>query len=88
MDSRNYVILNSGDLEKVIFSQILQSSSKSLRYNLDQSKFLISYTGDQPYFIFSSITNDAIGLPEYSQEEITNILLSPEWSVQISGITL
>ena len=52
MDSRNYVILNSGDLEKVDFSQILQSSSKSLHYNLDQSKFVISYTGDQPYFIF------------------------------------
>jgi len=88
MDSRNYIILNSEDLAKVNFSQILQSSSKSLHYNLDQSKFLISYTGDQPYFIFSSITNDAIGLPEYSQENITNELLSSEWSVQISGITL
>jgi hypothetical protein len=88
MDSRNYIILNSEDLAEVDFSQTLQSSSKSLHYNLNQSKFIVSYAGDQPYFVFSSITHDAIGLPEYSQEEITNELLSSEWSVQISGITL
>tara|TARA_R110002110_G_scaffold168068_1_gene369304 strand:+ start:101 stop:385 length:285 start_codon:yes stop_codon:yes gene_type:complete len=88
MENRSYIILNSSDLQYVRFSEVIETSSLTLRYNLDKSKFFVSYFGYQPYFVFTFITKDAIGLPEYSQQEITQELLSSEWSVQISGITI
>lgn len=88
MENRSYIILNSSDLQYVRFSEVVETSSLTLHYNLDKSKFFVSYFGDQPYFVFTFITKDAIGLPEYSQQEITQELLSSEWSVQISGITI
>jgi len=75
----NYIIVPSEHLEKVNFSKVKQTSSKSLRYSLDKEWFLLKYEGDQPTFVYG-ITQDAIGLPEFSHEEILIILKGPEWN--------
>ena len=43
--------------------------------------FTLKYTGDQPDFVFE-ITNDAIGLTEYSHDEILEILKGDNWKIQ------
>ena len=48
-------------------------------YSLDGEKFFVKYEGEQPEFIYS-ITNDAIGLEEYTNTEIIKILEGPEWT--------
>jgi len=77
----NYIIVPSEHLEKVNFSKVKQTSPNSLRYSLDRKSFLLKYEGDQPEFIFS-ITQDAIGLSEYTHEQIIQFLNSPEWTKQ------
>ena len=77
----NYVIVKAKHLEKIDFSKVKQASPNSLRYSLDRKFFLLKYEGDQPEFIFS-ITQDAIGLSEYTHEQIIQFLNSPEWTKQ------
>ena len=64
--SRKYVIINTSEINTVDFTQVLQTSEKTLRYNNDGSKFLLKYDGTQP----SSIS----GKVEYSNNEITTLL--------------
>jgi len=64
-------ISHSGDID---FDQILEIP-ENLKYIDSGTQILVSYYGDQPYFIFSNITKDAIGLPEYSYQEIMDSMV-------------
>jgi len=77
----NYIIVSSEYLEYVNFAAVEQTSPGSLRYSLDKKHFLLKYKGEQPNFVFN-ITQDSIGLTEYSHQEIIEILKGPEWSSQ------
>jgi len=73
--SRKYTILNTSEINTVDFTQVLQTSKKTLRYNNDGSKFLLKYEGSQP----SSI----LGKTEYTNTEIQNLLndVDGEWYI-------
>ena len=73
-----YIILQSIDIEKVDFSKVKQNEASSVRFSIDKQKFILKYDGDQPEFIYW-ITENALGLREYTHEEILNILNEPEW---------
>lgn len=68
---RTYCILNSSELSRVDFSQVLQTSADTLGYSTDGSKFLVKFEGDTPSFL--------IGEPQYTHEEILQVLSGPEW---------
>jgi hypothetical protein len=68
--NRKYVILNTGDT--VDFSEILESESDSLRYNVEETKFFVKFEGETPSFLE--------GKTIYSHSEILAILSTDEWS--------
>ena len=76
-----YIIVPAEALHLVNFSQVLQTSPESLRFSSDEKYFLLKYKGDHPDFCYD-ISNDAIGLKEYSHEEILKELQKPEWTSQ------
>ena len=67
----NYVIVQTSDLSSVDFSEVIESES-TLRYSLDNSKFILKYEGEQPSF--------ASGLTEYSRSEMVAIVSGAEWT--------
>ena len=67
----NYVILPASELSSVDFSEVIESES-TLRYSLDNSKFILKYEGDQPSFLS--------GKTEYTKAEILPILSTDEWT--------
>ena len=75
----NYIIIPSEYLEYVDFSSVLEDNPDTLRYSLDGEYFFVKYEGEQPEFVFN-ITQDAIGLEEYSHKEILEILNRPKWT--------
>ena len=77
----NYVIIKTEYLEYVDFSKIKEDSPDTLRYSLDGEHFFVKYEGEQPDFMFD-ITQDTVGLPEHSHQEILQILSEPEWQTQ------
>mgnify|MGYP006208755321 FL=1 len=64
--SRKYTILNTSEINTVDFTQVLQTSEKTLRYTSDGSKFLLKYEGTQPSFLS--------GKTEYTHSEISTLL--------------
>ena len=77
----SYIIIPSEHLEYINFREVAQTNPDSLRYSSDGKYFLLKYKGEQPEFVFG-ITQDAIGLHEYTHEEILEILQGSEWSNQ------
>jgi len=67
----NYVIVPTSELSTVDFSEVIESES-TLRYSLDNSKFILKYEGDQPSFLS--------GKTEYNNEEILAIVAGEEWT--------
>jgi len=69
---RTYVILDASEIGNVDFDQVLQTSTDTLRYSLDRSKFLLKYEGSQPSFLE--------GKTKYTHSEILPIMQGDEWT--------
>ena len=69
---RTYVIVDSAEASSFDFSKLIDIDESYSRKSLDGSKILARFEGDTPSFL--------IGEPQYTQEEILNILSGPEWS--------
>jgi hypothetical protein len=64
--SFTYVILESSEISVVDFSLIEEDSINSLRYNLDKTRFVVKYFGDEPTFLS--------GRTKYNHVEISAII--------------
>ena len=69
---RTYVIIDSSEVVNVDFNQVIEVSADTLSYSVDGTKTFVKFEGDTPSFL--------IGEPQYTQEEILNILSGPDWS--------
>tara|TARA_B100001123_G_scaffold419560_1_gene524915 strand:- start:1550 stop:1798 length:249 start_codon:yes stop_codon:yes gene_type:complete len=79
MNNRMYVIISVDDIQYINFNDVMQTSPYSMRRSLDGTKTFVKYTGDQPDCLFA-VAGNAVGLPEYTQEEFLEILDGPEWN--------
>ena len=69
---RTYVIVDSAEASSFDFSQLVDLNESRSRKSLDGSKILARFEGDTPSFL--------IGEPQYTREEMLNILSGPEWT--------
>ena len=69
--SRTYVIIEAGDVSGVDFSQVLETSANTLRYNNDETKTFVKYEGSQPSFLN--------GKTIYTHAEILTELATEDW---------
>ena len=69
----NYVIIDASDISSVDFNQVKETSADTLRYSVDGAKTFVKFEGDTPSFL--------LGKPQYTREEILNILSGSEWAV-------
>ena len=69
---RRYVIINAADVEEVDFSQVLETSTDTLRWNKDLTKTFLKFEGETPSFLE--------GKQQYTHAEILAELQKPEWS--------
>jgi hypothetical protein len=81
-ENRKYVVIFYSDIDQIDFSQVLETSSETVRRSIDGTLTFVKYDGQMP----SSI----VALPSKSQEltheEILNILATPEWKSNIGAI--
>tara|TARA_R100001463_G_C3440925_1_gene212567 strand:- start:257 stop:487 length:231 start_codon:yes stop_codon:yes gene_type:complete len=74
--SRTYVIIEAGDVSSVDFSQVLETSASTLKYNKDDSKTFVKYEGSQPSFLNGKTT--------YTHAEILVELAKEDWIKELS----
>ena len=78
--SRQYVILNATEAQAIDFSQVLETSFETLRWNNDSTKTFVKYEGETPAWLE--------GKTAYTQAEMLTILNNPdgEWYTDPEGI--
>jgi len=80
---RQYVILNATEANAIDFSEVLETSFETLRWNNpDQEvrKTFVKYEGDTPAWL--------VGKTAYTKAEMLTILNNPEgeWYTDLDGI--
>ena len=73
--SRNYLIIQSSELSKVDFSQVLETSASTVRNSLDETKTFIKSEGDTPLFVSNLTSTEG----PYTHSQITTILDTDAW---------
>jgi len=74
--SRTYVIIEAADVSSVDFSQVLETSASTLKYNKDDSKTFVKYEGSQPSFLNGKTT--------YTHAEMLVELAKEDWIKELS----
>ena len=75
IENRRWVIFNTSETGSIDYSQVMQTSSETLRLNISGSKTFVKYEGTQP----SSVTSLSSKSEEYTHQEILNVLTGSEW---------
>ena len=75
--SRNYLIIQSSELDKVDFSQVLETSAATVRKSIDTTKTFIKWDGDTTPACVSSLTSTE---GPYTKDQINTILSTDVWT--------
>jgi hypothetical protein len=67
-----YVILDADEVGDIVFSEVLQTSASTLRYNLAGTQTVVKYEGSKPRFLYGKDT--------YTHSEILTILATDVWT--------
>lgn len=77
MNNRSYIVIDLSDTDKVLFSQVNQSSAQSMRRNLANTQGLLSYS------VTPSFVSDGSVVPVsevMNQTEALELLQTSAWS--------
>jgi len=76
--NRTYAFANTSTIGSVDFSQVMETSSDTVRKSIDESQFILKwYTSNEPTFITdSSVTLTWSG----SHEDCLTLLNTPAWT--------
>lgn len=69
MNKYTYIILPIEKLDYINFSQV-QEDKNSVRKNIDETEFIVKFTGDTPA--------DLVSYRKYTNSEIREVLNNPE----------
>ena len=77
MNNKSYIVIDLSDTDKVLFSQVNQSSAQSMRRNLANTQGLLSYS------VTPSFVSDGSIVPVgdvMNQTEALTLLSGSDWS--------
>lgn len=83
MNTNTYVIVDISELNNINYSQVLQTSSDTVRKSIDQSKFILKYGGDAPQTIIDLDVSNKLftysGNKYFTHPQILTIVSDVEW---------
>jgi hypothetical protein len=74
--NREYLIFPVSELNKVDFSQVLETSADTVRKSVDETKTFVKWNGEAPAFVATMTGTEG----PYTHAEILDILSTSEWS--------
>ena len=72
MSNRKYIIITKDEVTSVDFSQVLETSANTLRYNNAGTKTFVKFEGNTPSFLN--------GKTQYTHTEMLTELGKSEWT--------
>ena len=82
-ESRQFMIFNVSELTNIDFSQVLETSSETVRKSVDNNKTFVKWDGET---IPSSVEVLTTKEGPYTYTEIIDILSGPEWTPVMNGM--
>ncbi len=79
--NREYLIFPVSELNKVDFSQVLETSADTVRKSVDETKTFVKWNGEAPAFVSTMTGTEG----PYTHAEILEILSTSEWSSPMTG---
>lgn len=76
-DDRHYMIFNISEVNSINFSEVLETSSGTLRLSIDGTKTFVKYKGDT---VPTSVSNLTTKQGPYTYNDILTILSESEWN--------
>jgi len=76
MENRQFIIFNVSELDKIDFTQVLETSAETIRKSVDETKTFVKWEGEAPSCISTLTTSEG----PYTYEEILTILATEEWT--------
>jgi len=83
-DHRYFMIFNVSELDKIDFTQVLETSIETVRKSVDETKTFVKWDGEEPTFLSELTTKEG----PYTYEEILVILDTEEWSEKDFSINI
>jgi hypothetical protein len=74
-ETRNFAIFSLTEIEKIDFTQVLETSAETLRVSTDGTKSFIKWDGEPPEFVETLETLEGL----YTYSEMLEILSGEEW---------
>ena len=74
-NNRNFMVFNVSDLEKIVFSNVLETSVDTVRKSLDNKTF-VKWDGETPQCVLDLTTKEG----PFTHEEILLILEGNNWN--------
>jgi hypothetical protein len=81
-EQRNFAIFSLTEIEKIDFSQVLETSAETLRVSTDGTKSFIKWDGEPPEFVATLETLEG----PYTYSEMLEILSGEEWAAPMEEI--
>jgi len=75
-ENREFMVFNVSELDKIDFTQVLETSIETVRKSIDETLTFVKWEGEIPSSVSSLTTKQG----PYTYIEILNILTGPEWS--------
>ena len=82
MENRQFIIFNVSELNKIDFTQVLETSASTVRKSVDETKTFVKWEGETP----SCVSTLTTGEGPYNYEEILAILATEEWTTPMNYI--
>ena len=76
MENRQFMIFNVSELDKIDFTQVLETSAETVRKSVDETKTFVKWDGETPSCVSTLTTSEG----PYTYEEILAILATEEWT--------
>lgn len=76
MNERTFLVFPIGELHKVDFNQVLETSPETVRRSVDGTKTFIKWEGEDPSFLGDIVGSEG----PYTYGEMSGILGTSEWS--------
>lgn len=81
-DNRRYVIIPESEINKIDFTEVLETAPETCRYSVDGTKTFVKYEGEMPVSV-SDVTDKS---QEYTHSQILELLAGPEWTLPVEEI--
>ena len=78
--NREFMIFNVSELNQIDFTQVLETSLDTVRRSVDETKTFVKWDGE---IIPSSVDSLTTKEGPYNYEEISQILETPEWALNL-----